>query len=591
MRIFIPFLFNSALYLNWASAATNPSQHCKPLPSSPNWPSLEQWHALNESLSGQLHAPIPAGTVCHAGQPGYTNTSCTIAKTQWGNSSWHANNPWSTDYNDDTCLPDPIAPCSTAGYPAYVVEALAASDVQEAVNFARQTGVRLIVKGTGHDWPGRSSGPGALSIWTHRIRGINVTHNDPRAVAYGGVASVKIAAGMQWRDIYQQAAAHNLTIVGGGDVNVGIGGWILGGGHSPISSRFGLGADQVLELEVVTADGKHRIVNENSYPDLFWALRGGGGSTYAVLLSVTVKAYPRMPTTAYVFSYNTTANSDTFWSLLAYFHQQLPMLSDSGAMGYYFVEPTVNSTAVGMIAGGWFFPEKTTDQAKAIVSPMEKVILSYPSWAKDPIVGGGFPEEMDDFTTSFCLAAEPQSVGVDGRLGSWILDKKALSKPLDTLKTQLKKSTPTPWMLLGHLVAGKGVRDAKIPGGSNAVSPHWRSAYSHIVIPRSWPYLNATDKAAVTTSLRNEANEALRELAPTSGAYMNEADPTISDWQEVLYGDHYPRLLELKKKWDPEGVFWCKPCVGNELWEVTGPSSMDKVEWGIGQTGGKICRK
>lgn len=72
---------------------------------------------------------------------------------------------------------------------------------------------------------------------------------------------------------------------------------------------------------------------------------------------------------------------------------------------------------------------------------------------------------------------------------------------------------------------------------------------------------------------------------------MSEADPTISDWQEVFYGDHYPRLLELKKKWDPEGVFWCKPCVGHELWEVTGPSSVDKVEWGIGQTGGKICRK
>lgn len=75
-------------------------------------------------------------------------------------------------------------------------------------------------------------------------------------------------------DIYSFATEHNITVIGGADQNVGIGGWISGGGHSPISSRYGLGADQVLEMEVVTADGKLRTVNENNDADLFWALRG-----------------------------------------------------------------------------------------------------------------------------------------------------------------------------------------------------------------------------------------------------------------------------------------------------------------------------
>ncbi len=97
---------------------------------------------------------------------------------------------------------------------------------------------------------------------------------DARAKKYGGVAAVKIAAGMRMREIYTEAAKHNITVVGGGDVDVGIGGWITGAGHSPISSKYGLGADQVLEMEVVTANGTHLTINETSYPGLFWAMRG-----------------------------------------------------------------------------------------------------------------------------------------------------------------------------------------------------------------------------------------------------------------------------------------------------------------------------
>ncbi|KAH8697804.1 hypothetical protein BGW36DRAFT_397449 [Talaromyces proteolyticus] len=593
MRAFISLLLNTATYLNWANAASNSTRHCKPLPSSPDWPSLDQWHALNQSVSGRLHAPVPAGSVCHPGQPGFSNTSCTTVQTQWSNSTWHAGDPWSVDYNDDTCLPDPSAPCSSAGYPAYVVEAVGASDVQAAVKFAKRTGVRLVVKGTGHDFPGRSSGPGSLSIWTHRIRGIDVTLNDTRATAYGGAASLKIAAGSQWKEIYDVAAAHNLTAVGGGDVNVGIGGWILGGGHSPVSSWYGLGADQILELEVVTADGEYRVVNEKSYPDLFWALRGGGPSTFAVLISVTVKAYSPLSMTVYTYEYNTTANSNTFWSLTAYFHQQLPHLSDSGAMGYYFIWPSVpvpQVGAIGQINGIWFFPEKTPEQVKEIIAPIEKVILSSPSWANDSIVGAGIPEKWDNFMDMYAKNT-PQTVGTDGRLASWLLDRDALSKPLTILKNQLYKSSPSGYPILGHMVAGKGVRDAIIPGGNNSVSPHWRNAIVHEVIVRSWPELNITAKNIETNSLRNEANPALKALAPNSGAYVNEADPTIPDWQRVFWGDHYPRLFKLKKKWDPEGVFWCKPCVGHELWDVFGPDTEEEVEWGIGQVGGKICRK
>ncbi|QKX55520.1 uncharacterized protein TRUGW13939_02614 [Talaromyces rugulosus] len=591
---FLIFLFSYLTSFNWQYITATPYQNCKLLPSSPQWPSIAQWQALNESTSGRLLAPSPLCTACHLP---FNNVSCAAVGAQWANSSWHAENPWSADYNDNSCLPDSTASCSALGYPAYVVEAHGASDVQAALNFARRTGVRLIVKGTGHDFSSRSSGPGSLSIWTHHIRGVNVTRKDPRAMAYGGVASVEIAAGMQWKDVYATAISHNLTVVGGGDPNVGIGGWILGGGHSPVSSRYGMGADQVLEMEVVTADGEYRVVNETSHSDLFWALRGGGGSTYAVLLSVTVIAYERLPTIGYRFSYDTVADSDTFWSLAAYFHQQLSRLSDAGAMGYYYVVPAApssnnSSDNIGTISGFWLFPEKTLKEVGDIMSPMENYMLSSPPWAEDTITGDKKVVEWTDFLTEFSQN-EPQTVGFDVRLGSWLLDETALSRPLETLKTQLRKSTPPPWELLGHLVAGKGVQNATVPGGSNAVSPHWRNAYSHVVIPRKLSFLDTAAKTAMTTSLRTEANPALMDLAPESGAYANEADPTISgNWQRIFFGNNYPRLLALKEKWDPEGVFWCKSCVGQELWEVVdGPDEEDRSEWGVGQIGGRICRK
>lgn len=120
----------------------------------------------------------------------------------------------------------------------------------------------------------RSSASDALSIQTHKMRGLTLRRGDPRALALGGIASVKIQAGERMVDVYRFAAENNLTIVGGADPHVGIGGWTSYGGHGPVSAYYGLGADQVLEMEIVTADGVLRTVNETSDADLFWALRG-----------------------------------------------------------------------------------------------------------------------------------------------------------------------------------------------------------------------------------------------------------------------------------------------------------------------------
>jgi len=128
---------------------------CKTTPNELTLPSLSQWASLNQSLSGRLLHPLPPASACHPSFPNFNNDTCAEIIDQWGNFTFHQNNPVSVAWNNmnnDSCLPDAWAPCTGLGYPAYVVNASSANDIKLAVNFARENSVRLNVKGSGHDY-------------------------------------------------------------------------------------------------------------------------------------------------------------------------------------------------------------------------------------------------------------------------------------------------------------------------------------------------------------------------------------------------------------------------------------------------------
>jgi hypothetical protein len=134
------------------------SAECKATPSNSSWPSTDVWAAFNSSLGGQLIQPTPPGAVCHADQADYNATACVNVQTEWETYPFHRADPVSSawnNYNNDTCLPDPTYSCSGEGYPLYVVNATTEEHVVLGVQFARQYGIRLIVKATGHDYMGR----------------------------------------------------------------------------------------------------------------------------------------------------------------------------------------------------------------------------------------------------------------------------------------------------------------------------------------------------------------------------------------------------------------------------------------------------
>jgi hypothetical protein len=136
----------------------NTNSQCKSSPGSKGWPTDSEWSAFNNTLSGQLIKPVPPGAVCHPNQPTFNLAACPAVQSGWLKTTWHADNPVSVPENNwtnDTCLPIPGAPCSGEGYPIYVVNATSADDVKRGVDFAREHKIRLIVKGTGHDYLGR----------------------------------------------------------------------------------------------------------------------------------------------------------------------------------------------------------------------------------------------------------------------------------------------------------------------------------------------------------------------------------------------------------------------------------------------------
>lgn len=134
-------------------------------------------------------------------------------------------------------------------------------------------------RNTGHDFGGRSVGAGALSIWTHNLKAFEFLPKY-RQGNYSGMAA-HFGSGLETWELFNHMFLNgNITVVAAGGRTVGAnGGWFASGGHGNLASYYGLAADQALEIHVVTADGQFVVANPEQNEDLFYALRGGGGST------------------------------------------------------------------------------------------------------------------------------------------------------------------------------------------------------------------------------------------------------------------------------------------------------------------------
>src|SRR5215467_7449308 len=254
-------------------------------PSDAAWPSKSAWKQLDETVGGNLlPVEFPLSIL-------KTNPDSDAAKLLLKN----VKNPY--------YIGDQAGLTETLGWvdawstqpSVFAVAARNAQDIAATVNFARENNLRLAVKGGGHSYQGTSNAPDSLLIWTRRMH--DITMHDA-FVPQGCDQTLKpqpavtLGAGTIGIQAYDAVITKGGKYVqGGGCLTVGLAGLIQGGGFGSFSKHYGTAAASLLEAEVVTADGQIRIANACTNPDLFWALKGGGGSTFGVVSKLTVRLH------------------------------------------------------------------------------------------------------------------------------------------------------------------------------------------------------------------------------------------------------------------------------------------------------------
>jgi hypothetical protein len=249
----------------------------------PDWPSAASWDKLKQQVGGNL---IPVQFPLAACEGTSEGAACEDVLKNLDNPFYIGDQPGLTQTlgwaNAWTTKPS-----------VYAVAARNAGDIAAAVNFARENRLRLVVKGGGHSYQGTSNAPDSLLIWTRHMNDITM-HDAFVAQGCEGKqrpqSAVTLGAGAIWVHAYDAVTTKGGHYVqGGGCTTVGVAGLIQSGGFGSFSKHYGLAAAGLLEAEVVTADGKIRIANACTNPDLFWALKGGGGGCFGVVSKVTLR--------------------------------------------------------------------------------------------------------------------------------------------------------------------------------------------------------------------------------------------------------------------------------------------------------------
>lgn len=403
------------------------------------------------------------------------------------------------------------------GSPAVIVRVQNNDDIATAIRFARERRLALSVRGGGHGWSGLATNTGGLVIDLTLLNTVRVLDQERRLV--------RIGAGARWGDVARALAAHELAISSGDTNQVGVGGLTLGGGIGWMARAYGLTIDSLVAAELVTADGRTLRVSAQEHPELFWAIRGGGGN-FGVVTSFDFHAQPVREIVGGSVIYD-PAEAESVLAAWTASMREAP--------------EELNSTIV-LFPG--FGP-----QAPAQI----RVLLCYAGGdevraneAIQPLLRLGAVQSQDIQRKPYAAMLEdavspPPSLKLAGYSGF----VKSLS---DEVITALATNYGQP---------GKPIAQVRALGGAVArVSPE-ATAFAHranealVVVPTFAP------RDASEEQTRQMSQDAWRPLAPfANGAYLNFVDDTSEATVAAVYpGATYAHLAAVKATYDPENTF------------------------------------
>jgi FAD/FMN-containing dehydrogenase len=403
--------------------------------------------------------------------------------------------------------------------PALIVRALDAEDVVAALALARRERLEVSVRGGGHNVAGRAVTDGGLMIDLAEMKAISV---DPAA------ATVTAQGGVTWAELNDATHAHGLAVTGGAVSSTGIAGLTLGGGLGWLMGKHGLAADNLLSVELVTASGDVLRVDAGSHPDLFWALRGGGGN-FGVATSLTYRLSPVATVTGGLIAHPFDAAGD----VLRFYRDAVADVSDD----------------LTVFAGLVHAPDGSGHKLAALV-----------------VCHAGSPEQAERELAPFTAFGTPLMVQV-GRM------------PYPVMNTLLDAGYPTGslnyWLssfargMTDELIDTAVARFASVPSPMTAILfEHFHGAVTRVgatetAVPHREPGFNVVLPSVWTDAAATDANvdwtrETFRALGPllTGGRWLNYlGDDQGDDAVRAAYGPNYDRLRDVKRRWDPENVF------------------------------------
>ncbi|KXX82174.1 6-hydroxy-D-nicotine oxidase [Madurella mycetomatis] len=529
-------------------AAVVTATSCRNIPGDSGWPSPATWASFNETIGGRLIATIPQASVCHTSPfSNYNAEACQALKAGWNLAGTFATHPAeivNAFYQNQSCDPftPAVRPCELGNYAVYSVNATDVHDVKAGIEFARKNNLRLVIKTTGHDYTGKSSGHGALSIWMWNLKSSTVIHQY-ESPSYSGPA-IKLGAGVTGGDGVAAARKAGYRLVTGECPSIAVaGGYTQGGGHSMLNTAYGMAADQVLEWEVVTAAGEHLIATPEQNADLYWALSGGSPGSFGVVLSMTAKIHPDGPVAGGSLSFPNT-NPASFWEAVSLWIQQAHLLvGQNNTIIYLILNDAFEAMALTL-------PDQPESAVQSLLSPflthLDRLGIPY------SLQTTHFETYHDHFHAYFGTLPENPTTILNNR----IIPRSVSESPNATAQlVDAFRGT----VAHGRFILGCAIMDvSRTPHPPNAVLPAWRDTATSCNVNGFWNY---TAPIEINHALKKELVEVhlpkIEAATPGGGVYANEMDPWYQgDWKHSLYGANYERLLRIKSQYDPDNLLW-----------------------------------
>jgi FAD/FMN-containing dehydrogenase len=412
--------------------------------------------------------------------------------------------------------------------PQFIVRCLGTSDVVSALHFARSQNLEIAVRGAGHNVAGNAVRDGGLVIDLSLMKGVHV---DPET------QTARVQPGANWGDVDRESQVFGLVTPGGQVSTTGVAGFTLGGGLGFLRRKWGLACDNLISAEVVTADGRVLTASQSSHPDLYWAIRGGGGN-FGIVTSFEFRLHPLGPE---IYAAAVIYPGDQVRTIVTSWRDYLAEAPDEvtcdvliwGMPPLPMVPPEMHWAPVVIVAALYSGP---IEQAERVLRPLRKLAT--------PIADLSGPRPYVTFQSEF------DPLFPNGQLYYWkSLFANELSYHVIEAIANAAQNRPSPQTLMA--LRGLGGAMSRVPETATAYGN--RDARYNLSLDAAWQDPSRTDE--IVTWTRKTWSE-MRDLTG-GGVYLNFAG--LGEENDLLahagYGRNYDRLRDVKRRYDPTNVF------------------------------------